>query len=216
MKKWYLVFAISLLLTNSHFTVIASNTNPTENQEKTELHQLQELISQNIAAKLIAYKEQNELLSHIETLNIAKQFKAIAASGGWDPNIAFIFDNQNPDITYTYRNDKGEIKTKKYRASINSIGLKAELEFKYNIVFVTGETNFNFHDSNKVIELGSGIDIKTNTFDLTYVTFKHMAGGLIILGIPVTSWLLAGPTMGFILLNMGISYVTGGYLYPIM
>ncbi|MFC1895014.1 hypothetical protein ACFLYH_03640 [Candidatus Dependentiae bacterium] len=112
-----------------------------------------------------------------------KDYKISGFSFCIDPNAAFLFDTQNPEFEVMYKNSKGKVKTRKYRAKIKSIGFKIEFDIKMNLIFFTN-TQVNFFDSNKKIKLGSGIDIQSHIIDFTYASFKDMPGGLVILGFP--------------------------------
>lgn len=73
-----------------------------------------------------------------------------------DGNIALIYDNQDPKFKLTYKNADGDIKERTYQASISSWGIKGQLAAKVNFIFIT---DTDFYNSNKIIELGWGIDV---------------------------------------------------------
>ena len=110
--------------------------------------------------------DSQETSEHYKALKTAeglliKRLKSYHISGfslAIDPNGACMIDNQDPSFPVAYRNAKGEIKTRKYQASINSIGLKLEFAIKFDLIFFTG-TEDDFYNTNKVIELGTGIEV---------------------------------------------------------
>lgn len=93
------------------------------------------------------------------TITALKQFKAIGWTYCIDPNVAFIWNIQSPKFSISYENEKGEIKERTYKACINSIGLKIQLAVKFNLIFIINN-DFDFYTSNKVIELGPGIEFR--------------------------------------------------------
>jgi hypothetical protein len=131
-----------------------------------------------------------------------RKYKVSGYSFCIDPNVAFIWDNQNPLLKVYYKNDSGQIKQRRYQASINSIGLKFELAIKFNFIFFVN-TDFNFYDSDKVIEFDSGIDLSIGIFAITYASFKYIPGGILIIGCPIPGTLTL------------LSIVTGGSLTPL-
>lgn len=143
-------------------------------------------------------------LEEIKTLliNKLKLFKVTGTSFSvtLDPNVAFIYDNFNPDIEITYKNNDGEHLTKKYKSSISSIGFKFEAAIVIDFIFTVG-TDLDFFKSKDTIELGSGISIGIPQFlSVTYSKIKNGPGGILILGLP----------LGLSL--HGINYVIGGTL----
>ncbi|MCK4651115.1 hypothetical protein KAT08_02970 [Candidatus Babeliales bacterium] len=182
-------------------------------QDKVNTFFNQEELSELIAQKLqVAEKEKKEKTQAI--IKSLRKFKITGIATTVDPNLALIFDIQNPILQVIYKNSIGEIKTRKYQALVKSIGLKLEFDFKIDLIFIVG-TDFNFYDSDKTIELGPGIDLKTNIIDFTYASFNNHDGGMIILGIPILGELSNFLTYGISLCLVGISYVSGGYLIPI-
>lgn len=127
-----------------------------------------------------------------------------------DPNLGLIWNTQNPNFTAVFKDNQGNVKTRNYNASIESVGLKYSLAYNLNFIFFTGDLNFD--NSNKVLELGTGIDISLTTlfpplmvlpvsvFTL-YAPFTNAPGGILMIGIP----------LGF---AGGLSIVTGGTLIP--
>src|SRR4029077_2724964 len=49
-------------------------------------------------------------------------------------------------------------KTRNFLGSIDTVGLKVELSLRFNLIFFVG-TDFDFYESDKVIQLGTGIEI---------------------------------------------------------
>lgn len=97
-----------------------------------------------------------------EALSTAlRDFRVTGVAFCVDPNFAFIYDNQNPDFVVTFKNSKNEIKTRRYQADITSWGLKFEFDIKLNLVMFVN-TDINFEDSNKELQLGTGIDLGIN------------------------------------------------------
>ncbi len=122
-----------------------------------------------------------------------KDYKVTGFSFCVDPNFAFILDTQNPTFNITYKNSNGEIKSRKYKAEIHSLGIKWEATIKFNLIFFVG-TDLNFYNTDKKIEIESGFDIESSIFDFTYAKFNNAPGGMIIFGIPVPQVAIFGPT----------------------
>lgn len=126
-----------------------------------------------------------------------------------DPNVALIGDTQNPSFTAIFKDQQGNIKSRIFDALITSYGLKIAFSINLNFIFFTG--NVNFEESNKVLELGTGIDISGSFLRpiseylpgllFLYAPFKNAPGGIVMAGIPLG---IAG----------GLSVVTGGTLTP--
>ncbi|MBM3893712.1 hypothetical protein FJ365_04930 [Candidatus Dependentiae bacterium] len=136
-----------------------------------------------------------DLLQHL------KDFKVSGCCFAGDPNLAFFYNNQNPTFTMTYVNPKGEVKSRTFESSIESWGLKIELSVRIDMIFFTG-TNIDFLETDKQIQLGTGIDITFGCIGLVYVPFLNAPGGMLILS-------------GLLGVGGGTSLVTGGYLRPI-
>lgn len=127
-----------------------------------------------------------------------------------DPNLGLIWNTQNPNFTAVFKDNEGNVKIRNYDASIESVGLKYALSYNLNFIFFTGD--LNFENSNKILELGTGIDVSLTTllpplmalpvsvFTL-YAPFTNAPGGILMIGIP----------LGF---TGGLSLVTGGTLIP--
>ncbi|MBY0353817.1 hypothetical protein K2W90_05635 [Candidatus Babeliales bacterium] len=133
-----------------------------------------------------------------------RSYKVTGFSFCIDPNFAFFVETQNPEFTVQYKNQSGEIKMRNYQAKINTIGFKIEASIKLDLILFVN-TDMNFYDSNKAIIIGNGIDANLSLglgVGITYASFANMAGGMLILSIPL---LLAGPSL---------SYVSGGSLTP--
>ena len=102
-----------------------------------------------------------------------------------------------------YYDRSGEAKTKTFEASIQSYGFKLELSIRIDCIFFTSP-DFSFFDSDKRIELGTGIDLtfaSAGGLGLVYAPFLNAPGGILILSLPIG-------------IGGGISLVTGGYLQP--
>jgi len=101
----------------------------------------------------------NALAQSHETLKAQlKSYRISGFSWALDPNFALVVGNQNPVFTVTYCDPKGDIKTKKYQASIDLVGINTEAACRINLIFFTN-TDANFYNTNKTIELGRGIEI---------------------------------------------------------
>lgn len=246
LKKIF-VWGISLGMT---FPVVASdrNVNLESGNVFTET-ELSEFVGRNLDETTVKeFKVVNSDKSDLEQIKNSivenlKDFKVSGMAFTVDPNIALIYDSQNPKFKLTYKNSKNEQKTRIYKSKIKSWGFKLELTFKLNFIFFTG-TDFNFYDSEKEINLGYGVDISSNLVDFTYVSFLNAPGGMIIVGIPIPRALwtvkyivdtnsfqdnlavlnqFCVETFGFeykpsllnVILNLGLSIVTGGYLKPV-
>ncbi|MBX9831071.1 hypothetical protein K2X40_03870 [Candidatus Babeliales bacterium] len=133
-----------------------------------------------------------------------RSYKVTGFSFCVDPNFAFFVETQNPEFTVQYKNQYGEVKMRNYQAKINTIGFKIEASIKLDLILFVN-TDMNFYDSNKEIIIGNGIDANLSLglgVGITYASFANMAGGMLILSIPL---LFAGPSL---------SYVSGGSLTP--
>ena|GEM_PF-2677847 len=98
---------------------------------------------------------------------ISKQLSSYKVSGiafAFDPNIALIGDTKNPSFTVMFKNNEGKVKSRVYDARITSWGLKIAFSLNFNLIFITGD--IDFENSNKVLELGKGIDLALNPFQL--------------------------------------------------
>ncbi|MBD3231215.1 hypothetical protein GF322_00980 [Candidatus Dependentiae bacterium] len=173
------------------------------------------------------FGKQREKLEQIEE-NLVKILKNYNVTGfacvgiDIDPNFAFLFDSQNPTLNVSYKDSKGNVKIKKFVAQINSVGIKAEAAIKIDFIFLVN-TDLNFYKSDKVIELGMGIDanimfngrVIENLFNVdqyfvglvcgfTYVPFKNVNGGILIISY----------NFGFVF-PLSLSVVYGGSLTPV-
>jgi hypothetical protein len=144
---------------------------------------------------------------------LSKELSSYKVSGfafACDPNLGLIWNTQNPNFTAVFKDNEGNVKIRNYDASIESVGLKYALSYNLNFIFFTGD--LNFENSNKILELGTGIDVSLTTlfpplmalpvsvFTL-YAPFTNAPGGIFMVGIP----------LGF---TGGLSLVTGGTLIP--
>jgi len=161
------------------------------------------------------------------------RYKVTGVASTLDFNVALFADTQNPDFNVKYKNKEGDIKTRHYKSNINSIGTKLEAALKLDLIFFVN-TDLDFYNSNKTIELGKGFDIIFG-LDFTYISLKNRPGGIIILGIPFISLRTLEFAAGILLRNIlifghslslvslaplahaliGTSIITGGYLAPI-
>lgn len=109
-----------------------------------------------------------------------RDYKAKGIGFSISPNLALVKDKQKQIIEVKYYNNKGGVKFRKYKANIDLIGIKLEAAVKFNLVIFTDE--FNYYDSDKVIELGTGIEIIFGSFvGALYIPFINMPGGIFIL-----------------------------------
>lgn len=114
-----------------------------------------------------------------------RDYRVTGVSCCIDPNLAFVYDNQNPQFVMSFQNSKGEIKTRGYQASITSLGFKVECAIKIDFIMFVN-TDLNFEDSSKELELGMGIDLSLGFgggLGLTYAPFINTNGGILILSI---------------------------------
>lgn len=142
-------------------------------------------------------KTKTLLINRLKSYNI----KGVSFNVTLDPNIGFFYDNINPNIEITYKNDNGNYLTQKYKSSISSIGFKIEAAFVINFIFLIG-TDLNFFKSKKEIKLGPGVSLGLAgpLPNLTYSSIKESPGGILIFGIPIG------------LSFHGLNYVIGGKL----
>jgi hypothetical protein len=92
------------------------------------------------------------------------KYQISGAGFAWDANAAFIMNTQNPSFTGIFKDTEGNTKSRVFDCLIRSIGLKAALSINFSFIFITGD--INFENSNKVLELGTGIDLTVNPFRL--------------------------------------------------
>jgi hypothetical protein len=94
-----------------------------------------------------------------ELIKYMKSFVASEMDVAVDPNFAFFWNTQNPNITVKFVNPDGSIRTRRYALKINSFGLKFEIAVRLDGIMIVG-SDFNYYDSaNKEYDLGGGIDI---------------------------------------------------------
>jgi len=115
-------------------------------------------------------------------------------------NAGLIWDTLNPDIRTKFMCG-GQLFRRAYQGELKTVGLKIELAARLQTAFIF-RPPFKPLFYHQPIELGSGVDIATFGFNLTWVSFKHSPGGLLCFGVPVG-------------LTWGISYVRGGKLIPV-
>lgn len=150
------------------------------------------LIAEPLIAEKMSIKEQ-------------KEYKPTGISFCIDPNVGLIWDNLDPMFTITYKNAAGQTKTRKYQASIDTIGLKLDVSIRFNLVFFTDSAN-DYYESNKVLHLGTGIELgiaEAWGLGLIYAPFTNAPGGLLIIN------------GNFGIGGNGLCLVQGGTLIPI-
>jgi len=125
--------------------------------------QLEKLLK-SVMGLMVSHKPENQALraelGQIQSL-LAKKLQSYKVSGfsfAIDPNGAFFVDNQDPEFPVVYKDAEGNVKTRRYKASIDSVGIKVEFAVNFDFIFFTG-TASNFYDTNNVIELGKGIEM---------------------------------------------------------
>jgi len=124
-----------------------------------EIGKVLEVLCKSKYSHALSENDQENLLElKTELVDKLKEYKVSGFSLCWDPNAAFIYDNQNPKFTVAFKNQNGDVKSQTYEGSITSWGLKYQLAIKLNLIFFVN-TNVDFYESNKTIELGTGIDV---------------------------------------------------------
>ena len=141
------------------------------------------------------------------------QYKVTGIAFAVDPNVALIWDNQNPNFAVTYKNNEGKMRSRRFQASINSVGLKIGFSLNLNIIFLTGD--LNYENTGQVLNLGTGVDINLAT------PLSLIGVGLFL---PFSLFLTCAPILNapgnFIMLGLdfgiakGVSMVTDGTLTP--
>ncbi len=128
----------------------------------------------DLAGKMLALSghtlspEQQKLLKDIKNA-LTKKLKSYKASGcsfAIDANGAFFVDTVDPQFTVTFKDPKGNILTRKYKAAVELIGFNVEFAIRPTLIFMTGDVNF--YDTNKTIELGTGVEISPTLFLKAY------------------------------------------------
>jgi hypothetical protein len=185
--------------------VVAKQENPKNNVfTQQEVSTILDAATKPIETAPNTDKEKTNNESLVDTKNKLKnklnKYKVTGVAIASDFNFAFVYNNQKPEFEVKYKDDKGNLKKRKYQANIKSWGTKFELEYKYDLIFFTN-TEFNFYETNKEIEFGLGVDIKTNLLDFTYVNFQNAPGGMIIVGIPTSNLIFKGITTATALVN---------------
>jgi len=125
--------------------------------------QLEKLLKSVVNMGVPNTPETQELRAGIAQVQglLAKKLQSYRVTGvsfAVDPNGAFFVDNQDPEFTVAYKGASGDIKTRRYKASIDSVGLKVEFAISFDMILFTN-TSVNFYDSEKVIELGTGFEM---------------------------------------------------------
>ena len=145
---------------------IAKKLHRISNGGKLSDDALTELISSVLKLAYPKPTDSQETTEHYKALKaiedlLIKRLKSYRISGvSWavDLNGAFFVDNQDPSFAVTYCNAKGEVKNRTYQASIDLIGLNIEFGCRFNLFFFTN-TDANFYNTNKTIDLGHGVEI---------------------------------------------------------
>ncbi len=184
MKTYFIGFCLLIISGLLIFSAF-KNSDKTDNKER-----LMDTINENVRTVLKKYKVTG--FSFIDFTI--------------DPNLACIKETQNPEFNVYYQDKTENIKFRRYKAEINTIGLKLEASIKFDFIFFIN-TDINFYDSDKVIELGKGIDSNFSFFSgiaFTYAPFKNCKGAMLIVSVPI---LFVGPSL---------SLVTGGSLTPVL
>ncbi len=122
----------------------------------------------NTLNKLNIFFSNEKNTENVKTLESMKQFlvsklkkykiKGTSLSVAFDPNIAFVYSNANPDIKIKFKNKDGKFLSKTYQTSINSYGFNFGAAFFLDMIFIT-DSDLNFFNSKDKIELDSGISI---------------------------------------------------------
>lgn len=147
-----------------------------------EMTQAGKEVSDDLLAKTVAMflelglsPEQKGQLQEINDalVNRLKSYKVSGFSFAFDPNGAFFVDTQNPQFTVTYKDAHGNVKTRTYLADISLLGLNLELAFRFNLIFFTN-TDANFYDTDKQIQLGTGFQFTLRPFVDNRVTIQWL------------------------------------------
>ncbi|MCF7799945.1 hypothetical protein K9L05_01170 [Candidatus Babeliales bacterium] len=206
---------ISTLNTNLKQTSNTKLINDINKKDPNEFNdeELFKFVSKGLSTIKPLIKDENDpnfkKLENIKSFLIKtlKRYKVtgVSFSATVDPNLAFIYDNINPNIGITYKDEKnGNYLFKNYESSISSIGFKIEAAFCIDFIFIIG-TELNFYKSRDKIDLGTGFSFNLPFFifsglNVTYTSIKDGPGGILIIGIPVG---ISSPAL---------SYVSGGQL----
>ena len=122
-------------------------------------------ITKDIIATYGDMLTEEQLKAYIEVqLKLIDRLRSFKVTGigitmAVDPNVALIYDNQDPTFVIYFKNPAGEIKQRRYQASIKSIGLKCECAVNLHLIVFINTTSLNYFDANEVIPLGFGGEI---------------------------------------------------------
>ncbi len=116
-----------------------------------------------------------------------------------DPNFGFFYNRLNPVLRLLFQ-ASGDQLERKYQADITTIGLKADVSIRCQMV-VCYRVPFRELYYHEPIKLGRGFEVMWG-LNVMWCSFADTPGGIFMVGIPVG-------------LAAGISYITGGNLVPI-
>jgi len=137
-----------------------ANSTPMANFSDEQLEKLLKGVLSLFIPNTDESQEIRMALSNIQS-TLIKQLKSYRVTGysfAIDPNGALLVDNQDPEFVVAYKDGRGGFKTRRYAASIDSVGLKIEFAINFDLIFFTG-TAVNFYESDKKIELGTGFSM---------------------------------------------------------
>lgn len=187
---WGKVLIFTFLFTLGKSNLICSNSENSSQEDLSESNDSSE--SEN--------SSENETSTLKERLS---DYKIVNPTRRTNFNFAFIRNMQSFNLDVNFQNSYGDTKKRKYNLKFYSYGLKAELALKINFIVVSGG-ELNFHNTNKEIELGVGVDIQTLLFDVTYIPFKNMPGSIKIFSIPITNYIyVAGKLLNLSRIDLG-------------
>lgn len=147
-----------------------------ELQEETVSDLIQRTLK--VVGSSLSFENRKALVSAQEALEkCLGQYKITGYAFTVDPNGAFFVDEQDPSFdVYFQAPGSNVLKKRRYNASINSVGLKIQFAIKLNVIFFT-DTAFDFYNSNKEIELGTGIDLVISPFWMRNFVIHWIANG---------------------------------------
>jgi hypothetical protein len=193
-----------------------------------ELIAAMDMVLESFDNKLTAEMKQS-LEAAMEALaKRLSKFKITGFAYAVDPNGAFIVDTQDPAFDVVFKNSAGEIKTQRFQADIESIGLKLQFSLNINLIFFIG-MDLNYLNAHEKIELGYGGEVSTGwiLFLINMFWQNHAARRYLLLSPWVAnvmftyapckrlkgSLLLVSLCLGFA--GDSLSVVTGGSLTPV-
>lgn len=144
----------------------------------------QELIAQTITELVthdITPEQRSTFVGMKKTIvDALKEYKVTGAAFTHGFNAAFFLNTQKPEFTVSYKNAAGDVKTRNYQAEMNFVGLNVEVGYRFNYIFFTN-TDLNFFETDKKIELGTGVQIWPVNIGLTsfgfYIAYKAFSMG---------------------------------------